>query len=234
MFIQNKYTSWYYNIINKAKSENRIKSKETYYESHHIIPKSLGGNNSKENIVLLTAREHYICHCLLVYAIIIKHKKRMVAALSKMQCQNNYTKRNSLNYSLCKKLISGPNNWMYGKTHTEEAKQKISLAAIGNKRRLGGKLSEESKKIISEKAKGNKRRLGGKLSEESKKIISEKNKINSKNFLSKTTKEQRSKLYGSSKGKIWYYDPNTFKRYYGFKETQPAGYIKGFIKNINK
>ena len=76
--------------------------------------------------------------------------------------------------------------------------------------------------------------MGGKLSEESKKIISEKNKINSKNFLSKTTKEQRSKLYGSSKGKIWYYDPNTFKRYYGFKETQPAGYIKGFIKNINK
>ena len=211
IFVQNKYTKWYYNIINKAKSENRVKSKETYYESHHIIPKSLGGNNSKENIVLLTAREHYICHCLLVYAIIIKHKKRMVAALSKMQCQNNYTKRNSLNYSLCKKLISGPNNWMYGKTHTEEAKQKISLAAIGNKRRLGGKLSEESKKIISEK-----------------------NKINSKNFLSKTTKEQRSKLYGSSKGKIWYYDPNTFKRYYGFKETQPAGYIKGFIKNINK
>ena len=32
-----------------------------YYEKHHIQPKSLGGSNKKENLVRLTAREHFIC-----------------------------------------------------------------------------------------------------------------------------------------------------------------------------
>ena len=36
-----------------------------YSERHHVIPKSLGGDNSRENIVTLTAREHYFCHKLL-------------------------------------------------------------------------------------------------------------------------------------------------------------------------
>lgn len=34
-------------------------------ERHHILPKSMGGNNKKENIVFLTPREHYIAHHLL-------------------------------------------------------------------------------------------------------------------------------------------------------------------------
>lgn len=37
-----------------------------YAEEHHIIPRSLGGNDSKDNLVKLTAREHFICHFLLV------------------------------------------------------------------------------------------------------------------------------------------------------------------------
>ena len=41
MYLQNKYTKCYYNIIDRAKS--RDLSKETYTEKHHIIPKSLGG-----------------------------------------------------------------------------------------------------------------------------------------------------------------------------------------------
>ena len=40
-------------------------SGELYCEAHHIIPKSLDGDNSKENLVDLTAREHFICHWLL-------------------------------------------------------------------------------------------------------------------------------------------------------------------------
>lgn len=34
-------------------------------ERHHVIPKCLGGSNSKDNLVELTAREHFICHWLL-------------------------------------------------------------------------------------------------------------------------------------------------------------------------
>ena len=36
-----------------------------YIEKHHIIPRSLGGTNDKENLVALSGREHYIAHLLL-------------------------------------------------------------------------------------------------------------------------------------------------------------------------
>jgi 5-methylcytosine-specific restriction endonuclease McrA len=63
MYLQNKYTSVYNSIIARAKS--RELPKEIYTENHHIIPKSLGGSNSKNNLVKLTAREHRLCHLLL-------------------------------------------------------------------------------------------------------------------------------------------------------------------------
>src|ERR1035437_2691465 len=61
------YQKIYDSIIAKAKSLNRKKGDGNYYEQHHIVPKCLGGNNEKENKVLLTAREHYVCHKLLHY-----------------------------------------------------------------------------------------------------------------------------------------------------------------------
>lgn len=36
-----------------------------YSEKHHIIPRSLGGSDDKSNLVVLTAREHFIAHWLL-------------------------------------------------------------------------------------------------------------------------------------------------------------------------
>lgn len=44
--------------------ENK-KSKTDYQEKHHIIPKSLGGSNNRENLVWLYAQEHYYAHKLL-------------------------------------------------------------------------------------------------------------------------------------------------------------------------
>lgn len=60
------YKKIYDQIIEKAKFENRSKNSGVYYEQHHIIPKCLGGDNSKNNLVLLTGKEHYMCHKLLV------------------------------------------------------------------------------------------------------------------------------------------------------------------------
>lgn len=37
-----------------------------YFETHHKVPKSIGGTNDRNNLVNLTAREHYIAHLLLV------------------------------------------------------------------------------------------------------------------------------------------------------------------------
>ena len=81
MFIESKYLKWYYSIIDKAKAETRKKYQGIYYEKHHIIPKSIGGKNSSDNLVLLTAREHYICHLLLVKIVEDKNKYKMMCAL---------------------------------------------------------------------------------------------------------------------------------------------------------
>lgn len=62
MYLQNKYTNWYYSLIQTAQQRSAIVG---YTENHHIIPRSLGGTNSKINLVRLTAREHFVCHILL-------------------------------------------------------------------------------------------------------------------------------------------------------------------------
>ena len=73
------YTKIYKSLIERAKFENRKKGNGVYYESHHIIPDfmfkerkrkgpkgHLSGNpNDKENLVLLTEREHILAHILL-------------------------------------------------------------------------------------------------------------------------------------------------------------------------
>jgi len=65
------YRSIYKDLIAKAKAELRNKSKERYYEVHHIKPKSLGGTGKNHewqthpNLVLLTAKEHFVAHLLL-------------------------------------------------------------------------------------------------------------------------------------------------------------------------
>jgi len=68
LFIKNKYSKIYFSIINKAKKEKRNRNKKIIYEKHHIIPKSfklLKNIDYKNNLVLLTPKEHYICHLLL-------------------------------------------------------------------------------------------------------------------------------------------------------------------------
>ena len=72
IFIDNKYATYYNNVIGRA--QTRILPPEVYTEEHHIIPKSffavrngwLDGNpDSPGNLVLLTAREHIFCHRML-------------------------------------------------------------------------------------------------------------------------------------------------------------------------
>lgn len=79
MYLQNKYTTWYYNIIANARA--RVLDKTEYTEIHHIIPKSLGGTNSNSNLVTLTAREHFICHLLLTKMLTGKNQGKMQYAL---------------------------------------------------------------------------------------------------------------------------------------------------------
>lgn len=86
-FINNKYLTIYYSIIKKAKLRKQL---NCYSEKHHIIPRSFGGDNNIENLVILTAREHFICHRILVKITEGKNQAKMIFALNSMM--NRYNK----------------------------------------------------------------------------------------------------------------------------------------------
>lgn len=169
MFSQSKYTKWYYNIVNNAKS--RIS--EEYSEKHHIIPKSLGGSNHIENLVLLSAREHFICHWLLTKMVVgTKEKYQMWNAFSCMLYRENGNQQrykiNSRAFDLIKKqgaLIksakwSGKGNPMFGKKGELSPlfgrKQSPEHVETLRKIKTGKTRSEESKRKQSLSSKGKK------------------------------------------------------------------------------
>jgi len=55
----------YQRIYNQIIERAQNRQLKGYKEKHHIIPKCMGGSDDKENIVELTAREHFLCHRLL-------------------------------------------------------------------------------------------------------------------------------------------------------------------------
>ena len=126
MFNNSKYTNTYYKIINRALA----RAQEGYSESHHIIPRSLGGSNKKDNIVLLTAREHYICHLLLTQMVEGDAKKKMTYAAWTM-ARTRKIKTNSRIYARLK----------------EQATENLRKSQLGVKR---GPMSEEHKQKIRE------------------------------------------------------------------------------------
>lgn len=63
IFLDNKYTKWYFALINSARG--RVNCHSSYIEENHIVPLSLGGTNVVNNLIKLTARGHYLAHLLL-------------------------------------------------------------------------------------------------------------------------------------------------------------------------
>jgi hypothetical protein len=174
MYLQNKYTKWYYSIINRAQSRTLTE----YKERHHIIPRSLGGNNTKSNLANLTAKEHYICHQLLTRMTTGRAKSKMHLALLKMCVvssthQENRVKLSSAKYQKIRVEAglanSGINSPTYGRKRTadEEARRLAtrkkngvnivhtaeSKAKIG-KANTGRVVSEETRKRWSKLRKG--------------------------------------------------------------------------------
>ena len=47
--------------------KNQVLPKTVYTEKHHIIPRSLGGSDTPDNLVKVTARQHFILHALLFF-----------------------------------------------------------------------------------------------------------------------------------------------------------------------
>ena len=164
LFITNKYTTWYNNIITQA--QLRSLPINVYFEKHHIIPKSMGGNNAKDNLVGLTAREHFICHWLLTKMTTGEAKHKMIYAawsmVRKGRGQERY-KMTSRTYESLRKQLSetkrGRTPWNKGKTHSAETRAKMSADRKGRtpwNKGLGGpyEFSDEAKQKMSTAQKG--------------------------------------------------------------------------------
>lgn len=125
------YLSVYNSLIDKRK-KNPL-SNDVYGELHHITPKCLGGGDSPDNLVRLTAKEHYVAHHLLY-----KHYRTSSLAhawFSMLRCDPNQKRfftakqhemAKTAHIEALKNDMRGEKNSFYGKTHSEKSRQKIS------------------------------------------------------------------------------------------------------------
>lgn len=146
------YRKIYYSIIENRKL-NEL-SKEVYGEIHHITPRCLEGDDNEENLIRLTAREHFICHLLLSEMFPKESPEwyKMNHALH-MMCTSSPNQRRYFNNRLYElKRIdfsktmswaqSGEKNSQYGKPKSEETKLKIKTTLnkrLGNEDNLNKK-----------------------------------------------------------------------------------------------
>ena len=163
----NKYEKWYATIIENAKDRKLTGYKET----HHIVPRSLGGSDDADNLVDLTAREHFVCHWLLVRIHTGPAQHKMVYALNGMK-RSGKAQFSAVHSATMKGRT--PHN--KGKAMSEEQKLAISKANTGKKRsaetiakhvanQTGKKHSDSTKAKMSAAAKGV---LKGPMSEDEK------------------------------------------------------------------
>jgi len=195
------YKNVYDSIIDKA-LERKL-DVNTYYEKHHIIPKCLGGLDVNENLVYLTAREHYICHRLLIdiHKNNVENYTKVLQAFMPMRAKSKYHEERVTNSKMYEKvknilygdggLLLGENHHWHGRKHTKETKKKMSRIAIAKcqtpheRKRLKtmalNRTPEHKKKIRDAL-------VGRKTTEEARKKMSESHKgkqMNEKNGKSK-------------------------------------------------
>ncbi len=191
VFIDNKYTKWYYQIIKNASIRDNL----GYTEKHHIIPECFymlrsrkgpkgwleGDPNDTNNIVKLTAKEHFICHLLLPKMLTGIAKAKMVCALK----QFVYSKKHNI-------FISSRTYNSIKTMHSEA----ISVLQKGIKSTK--EISEETRKKISNS------KLGKPLSESHKQNMRKpKSEAHKMNMMGREISDDtREKLRKSRLGKI--------------------------------
>lgn len=134
------YLKIYKSLIGRGK--NRKKKKEMYLEKHHIIPRCMGGNDSADNLSLLSGREHFVAHLLLVK--IHPNSDSLKYALNSMLRSTNDQTRDLKSWEI------GIAKQKYAEMMSVKAK-----LFIGDKNpNFGNYWTDEQKKALSQKKKG--------------------------------------------------------------------------------
>jgi hypothetical protein len=222
MFKNNKYTKTYFDLIEKCKSEKRLKMKTSnsdyiYYELHHIFPSCLSKEKSNlkenpENGVLLTGKEHYIAHLLLTK--MCKDpvsSNKMKFALYNFARSSKEQKRNLKSYQyenirkLHKKYLEKNYEERFGKEKSDNIKLKMSASRTGAKNGMYSKRhSDETIEKISKKAKARSAKQKGLTNVEifgkqKAALISEKISIKTKDYHEKISGKTYEDIYGIDK-----------------------------------
>lgn len=162
MFLPNKYTKWYQELMAKRRADPAPKGES---ERHHEVPRSFDGPNTKDNIVRLTIREHVIAHAMLVRMTSGPNHFKMARALGRMLSGRQgslYTPRSSVFAASLRKAsrakmsdeqkarVSAAHK---GKVISEKQKLKLSAALKGKKQKQPT-WTEERKRARSEAMSG--------------------------------------------------------------------------------
>ena len=171
MFINNKYTNCYISLI--AQAQNREVTQGTYTENHHIIPKCMGGPDTKDNLVRLTAKEHYVAHLLLTKMTEGVYQQKMCFALWRMMHDpKNRDKRHCVSASQYEKIkVQMAENIRIQNqgqklTAEQQKRQKAGISDRGGPWNKGKKMPPEFGEAVRQ------RRAGSKASEETSRKIS--------------------------------------------------------------
>ena len=72
------------------RGQTRVLSTKVYTEKHHMIPRCMGGSDDINNITILTAKEHYLCHYILAFKLYPNHHGLIKAIDMMMRGKNKY------------------------------------------------------------------------------------------------------------------------------------------------
>lgn len=97
-----RYDLIYESLI--ARAGARHTQPEDYVETHHIVPKCLGGSDANDNLVALTPEEHYLAHLLLVKLYPENHKLAYAASMLIPKSPNQ--RRNNKMYGWLRRKVA--------------------------------------------------------------------------------------------------------------------------------
>jgi|SRR5579872_263241 len=98
------YKTHYDALIQSRKLLGRVRGQSNYCEQHHITPRCMGGSDNQSNLVMLTAKEHFLAHKLLVK--IYPDVFKLWFAMAVMIGSGKYANYSGRNYEARKRISS--------------------------------------------------------------------------------------------------------------------------------